>query len=148
MADRIPAAQRPKKSDTARLSQAQRRGQTMTETMTEVAVGGMLAFLLVREAFQFVIKIRDKAMSPNGKRPTTDKVKSIQNGVDAVLSRLDRIVERLEDIGETLRVTKKITVVTGEKTDRLGRQTEAIEKTVNEIALAHKRRTDSQPLIP
>lgn len=122
----------------------------MTDVATEVAVGGMLAFLILREAFGFVVKLKDKLSAPSGsgRRQTGDMVKGVQNGVDAVLSRLDRIVERLEDIGDTLRATKKQTVLTGEKTEKLGRQTDAIEKTVAEIALAHRRTTESQPTIP
>lgn len=122
----------------------------MTETMTQAGIVGILALIILRETYQFVLKVKNKEQTngSSGRRPTAEKVKAVQEGVDAVLSRLDRIVDRLEDIGDTLRDTRKKIVLTWERAERLGRQTDDLEKTVNEIAVSTRRKVDTQPNIP
>lgn len=116
----------------------------MTEQLTEAAVVGVLALIILRETYQFVLKVRNK--EPTNGRRSTDKLKGVQSGVDAVLNRMDRIIERLEDIADATRLTRKQVQITGELTERLGRQVDALDDTITEVIAAHRRK-DTQPNI-
>jgi hypothetical protein len=113
--------------------------------MTQAGVVGILALIILRETYQFVLKVRNKDQG-NGRR-STDKLQGVKSGVDAVLGRMDRIIERLEDIADATRMTRKQVQITGELTERLGRQVDALDETITEVMAAHRRKTETQPNI-
>lgn len=117
----------------------------MTEHLTETAVVGVLVLIILRETYQFVVKVRDRSSSNGSRRPTTGEWKGIRSGVDAVLARMDRIIERLEDIGDATRLTRKQVQITGELTERLCRQVDTLDETITEVVAAHRRKQDTQP---
>lgn len=118
----------------------------MIGDITQVALGGIVALLILREVFAYLAKRKPNGEAGGKTRPNTDRVKNVQNGVDAVLSRLDRIIERLEDVTEQTKAARKQTEITGERTERITRQLEKIEETLTEVEAATRRRaTGPQP---
>lgn len=120
----------------------------MIGDITQVALGGIVALLLLREVFQYLSKIRapkgeDAASAPKT-RPTTDRVKEVKNGVDAVLARMDRIIERLDDVSGAVRAARKQSEITGEMAERMTRAVGQLEETVND-ALGRRRTSDTNP---
>lgn len=100
----------------------------MIEDLTNVAVGGILALLILREVFNFVARL--KANRINGIGGTH----SIPNpaATNAVLARLDRIIERLDDIAEATRAARKQSEISGEQSERMIRAVYHLETTINE----------------
>lgn len=114
----------------------------MTELVTQLGIGGILVLLVVREFLTYLARRRDDSGDNSGRR-NTDRFKTIQGGVDAILVRLDRIVERLEDVVDATRAGRKQSEITGEMTERMCRAVATLEETINE---AGRRRTaDTQP---
>lgn len=118
----------------------------MIDSLLQVSLAAVVSLLILREVFNYLSKRREAPAGVGRGRSDTDKVKNVQNSVDAVLSRLDRIIERLEDLGDSLRVTKKCTQINCEQTDKLCRQMTSLEETVAE-AVSRRRSTDTQPAI-
>lgn len=117
---------------------------SMVDAVTQVTVGGIVALLILREVFSHLQRRKDNGIGSNTKgRRDTDKLKSVQASLDAVLQRLDRIVERLEDVVDATRAGRKQSEITGEMTERMCRAVATLEETINE---AGRRRTaDTQP---
>ena len=120
----------------------------MISDITQVALGGIVALLILREVFQYLSKRKSSGTEPatamNKRRLTTDRVKHVQNGVDAVLSRLDRIIERLEDVAEQTRAARKQSAITGETTERMTRAVNQLEQTIN-AAMGRRRTSETSP---
>ena len=124
----------------------------MIGDITQVALGGVLALFIIREVFRFVKALKTSegstTMPAPKRRPTTDRVKRVEDGVGAVASRLDRIIERLEDIAESTRATKKQTQITGELAERIVRHLDKLEEQLHAFeASARRRTTGSHPAI-
>lgn len=114
----------------------------MTEIVTQLGIGGILVLLVVREFLTYLARRRDDAGNNSGRR-STDRFKTIQGGVDAVLIRLERIIERLDDVVENTRAARKQSEITGEMTERMCRAVATLEENLND---AGRRRTvDTQP---
>lgn len=115
----------------------------MTEIITQLSVGGIFALLVIREVLGFFARRRLSGLdAPTSGRRNTDKFKTIQSGVDAILGRLDRIVERLEDMRDATRHARKQSEITKEMTERVCRAVTQLEQTVGALA---RRSTDTQP---
>lgn len=116
----------------------------MAEIITQLGIGGILVLLVIREFLAFIARRKESESYTSTRRPTTDKFKTIQGGVDAILQRLDRIVERLEDLAGATRAARKQTEITGEMTERMCRAVGALEETLNDAA-TRRRTTDTSP---
>lgn len=103
----------------------------MIENLTNVAVGGILALLILREVFNFVARL--KTSRNNGTNHTGSKPGLAASA--AVLAKLDRIIERLDDIAEASRAARKQSEIAGEQTERMVRAVSQLETTINETAL-------------
>lgn len=116
----------------------------MIEGLTQVAIGGILALLILREVFDFIRKRRAYANDNHQRRPTGERLKEVANGVDAVLSRLDRIIERLDEVAAATKSARKQTEITGEMAERMSRAVSQLEETINDVAL-RRRTADTSP---
>ena len=120
----------------------------MIENATAVGVGGILALLVIREVFRFVVKLREGTLAPagaNGKtRPKTDPIRAVQTNVEAVLIRLDRIVDRLDELSEETKLGRKQSEIAGEQTERMVRAVSQLEHTINE-ATQRRRSHETNP---
>lgn len=112
----------------------------MTGQLTSVGVGGILAILILRLVFDFLKHKRDG----NGARGrlSTDKVKGIQSGVDAVLMRMDHIIDRLDTMADAVKASRKQTEIACEQTERMTRAVAQLEQTIGVMA---RRTTETQP---
>lgn len=114
----------------------------MAELVTQVGVGGILALLILREVLGFLAR-RRLDVDTGGRRPTSERFKTIQGGIDAILVRLDRIIEKLEYVADATRSARKQTEITGEMTERMCRTVAMLEETLNDIG--RRRTADTQP---
>jgi hypothetical protein len=116
--------------------------------ITQVALGGILALMILREVFQYLAKRKAPPVcaleSGPKRRPTNEQVKLVQSSVEAVLLRLDQIVERLEDVASAVKSARKQSEITGEMAERMTRAVSQLERTVIET-LGRHRTADTSP---
>ena len=111
----------------------------MTEQLTNIGVGGILAILILRLVFDFLTNRRNGI--GRGRIPT-DKIKGVQTGVDSVLMRLDLIVDRLDVLADASKAARKQTEIACEQTERMTRAVAQLEQTIGVIA---RRTIDTSP---
>ncbi len=123
----------------------------MIGDITQVALGGIVALLILREVFKYLADRKRPptvcalaTQDPSKRRRTTDRFKEVQSGVEAVLSRLDTIIERLDDVKTAVRASRKQSEITGEMAERMTRSVAHLEQTIND-ALGRRRTTDTSP---
>lgn len=113
----------------------------MTEQLTNIGVGGILAILILRLVFDFLKHRRDSNGNGRGRIPT-DKIKGVQTGVDSVLMRLDLIVDRLDTVADASKAARRQTEIACEQTERMTRAVAQLEQTIGVIA---RRTIDTSP---
>jgi len=113
----------------------------MMQQLTNIGVGGILTILILRLVFDFLKHRRENNGSGRG-RLSTDKVKGIQTGVDAVLMRMDSIIDRLDDLAEATKAARKQSEITCEQTERMTRAVAQLETTIGVMA---RRTVETQP---
>ena len=119
----------------------------MIDHATQIVMGGVLALLIIREVFVFIVKIRDRSADTgdNGRRrATTDPLRGMRKDVEAVLLRLDRIIERLEELSEETKCSRRQSEITFEQAERMTRAVSQLETVINEAAL-RRRSTETNP---
>lgn len=122
----------------------------MTETLTQLGMGGILVLLVLREVFGFLAKRRLNGSAIGGppRRPGNDKVTSVQASVDAALAQLGRIIERLDDIAAATKAARKQSEITGEQAERIARHLERLGDILDKIDSSTRRRqTGASPAI-
>ena len=112
----------------------------MSEIMQQianVAVGGILALLILREVFDFIR--RRNGRSGESKRRDTPPAKPLHS-LDAIVDRLDRIIDRLDDLADCMRHTRRQTELNGEQQDRVKHQLEKVEENLTTIEKTLRQR--------
>ena len=112
----------------------------MMQQLTNIGVGGILTILILRLVFDFLKHRRDNG--GNRARLSTDKVKGIQSGVDAVLMRMDHIIDRLDSLADATKAARKQSEITCEQTERMMRAVAQLESTIGVMA---RRTAETQP---
>lgn len=109
----------------------------MAAEYVQLGLGGLVALMILREVFGFLAKRKSELEAADGitsrTRPKSDKIRSVQDSVDAVLHRLDRIIEAVQDQNKETRAARRQSEITGEMCERVGRAVCGLEKTVERL---------------
>jgi hypothetical protein len=109
------------------------------QQMANVAVGGILALLIIREVFDFI-----RRRNGERRRRDTPPGKSLHS-TDAIIDRLDRIIDRLDELADCMREARRQAELNGEAQDRIKRHIGQLEQTLTIIEKTVRHR-QSEPL--
>lgn len=109
------------------------------DMLAEIAAGGLLALLIIREVFAHQ-RARMSGTDAARKRPITGPKGEPAPALNAVTDRLDRIIGKIEDIMDISRETRKQSEVNGDRAERLTRSLSALDETISRIEETSRRR--------
>lgn len=106
------------------------------DALGDLTAGGILAFLVIKEAFALIAKMRSGSAEPPKAHPD----------VSAITDRLDRMLDLQREAGGDIRSATKATADLRAATEDLGRQIDLLDATVRRETMS-RRQTGPQPLM-